>query len=222
MSLAVRDVTHRYEPGGSPVLDDISFTFPAGRSIAIVGPSGSGKTTLLTILGLLIAPTSGAVELDGAPLARRGGRRARLRADIFGWVFQTVNVLARRSVEDNAMLGLLARGTDRERARVEASAALERVGLGSFASRAARSLSGGELQRLCIARALAVRPRFLLADEPTGQLDHATSDAVIEALLMGRDPGTTVVIVTHDLHVASQCDLTLSISDGRLQLGHDV
>ena len=164
---------------------------------------------------------NGEVLIDGRSLEGQGGQRSRLRAELFGWVFQTVNVLSRRPVEDNAMLGLLAQGVEREKAHREALRALDRVGLSTFASRPARSLSGGELQRLCIARALAVRPRYLLADEPTGQLDKTTSASVIDALQMGRDGDTTVVIVTHDMQVAARCDLTLSISDGRLQIGHD-
>ncbi|GAB4338742.1 MAG: hypothetical protein Kow0010_27080 [Dehalococcoidia bacterium] len=146
----------------------------------------------------------------------------RLRAQLFGWVFQTVNVLGRRSAKDNAMLGLLARGADRASAETAARDALGRVGLSGFESRLACSLSGGELQRLCIARALATRPRYLLADEPTGQLDRATTEEVTEALLSRPDPQSTIIVVTHDLRVAARCDLVLGIRDGRIMIGADI
>jgi ABC-type lipoprotein export system ATPase subunit len=138
---------------------------------------------------------------------------------MYGWVFQTVNVLSGRTVEDNAMLGLLARGVPEEEARDAATVALATVGLREFGQRTANSLSGGELQRLCIARAVASGPRFLLADEPTGQLDRATTDRVTRALIGGRPKGTTLIMVTHDPRVAAQCDLTLALQDGQLSIG---
>jgi ABC-type lipoprotein export system ATPase subunit len=185
--------------------------------VAVVGPSGSGKTTLLAIAGLLTRPSEGEVLIDGAPIAT--GRTADVRTRLFAWVFQTVNVLSARTVQDNAMLGLLARGVAEGEAREEASAALSMVGLGDLRGRTANSLSGGELQRLCIARAIAARPRFLLADEPTGQLDRATTERVTRALIEGRPAGTTLLVVTHDARVASQCDLTLALQDGQLSIG---
>jgi ABC-type lipoprotein export system ATPase subunit len=217
VSLELRDVTHRYAPGAAPVLRELSFVFPADHSIAVVGPSGSGKTTLLAIAGLLTRPSEGEVLIDGTPVA--GSQAAALRTRLFAWVFQTVNVLSARSVEDNAMLGLLARGTGEGEARKEAGAALATVGLGELAGRSANSLSGGELQRLCIARAIAARPRFLLADEPTGQLDRATTERVTRALIEGRPAGTTLLVVTHDARVAAQCDLVLALQDGQLSIG---
>ena len=217
MSLALRDVTHRYAPGGPPVLRELSFVFPADHSVAVVGPSGSGKTTLLAIAGLLTRPSEGEVLIDGAAVT--AGRAAELRTRLFAWVFQTVNVLSARTVEDNAMLGLLARGVGEGEAREEAQGALATVGLGELGGRTANSLSGGELQRLCIARAIAARPRFLLADEPTGQLDRATTERVTRALIEGRPAGTTLLVVTHDARVAAQCDLTLALQDGQLSIG---
>lgn len=217
MGLEIWKVTHSYGRIGAPVLRELSFVFPEACSVAVVGPSGSGKTTLLAIAGLLTAPSEGEVRIDGEPVAR--GQAAELRTRLFGWVFQTVNVLSGRSVEDNAMLSLLARGKARNEARQAARQALETVGLGALGQRRANSLSGGELQRLCIARALATKPRFLLADEPTGQLDRSTTERVTRALIEGRPRRTTLMMVTHDLHVAAQCDLTLALQDGQLSIG---
>lgn len=217
MGLEIWKVTHNYSRIGAPVLRDLSFVFPKDCSVAVVGPSGSGKTTLLAIAGLLTAPSQGEVRIDGEPVGR--GQAAELRTRLFGWVFQTVNVLSGRSVEDNAMLSLLARGKARNEARQAAQQALETVGLGALGERRASSLSGGELQRLCIARALATKPRFLLADEPTGQLDRSTTEQVTQALIEGRPRGTTLVMVTHDLLVSAQCDLILTLQDGQLSIG---
>jgi ABC-type lipoprotein export system ATPase subunit len=203
MSLELRQVTHRYPGGNAPVLRDVSYTFPPNGSIAIVGP--------------LTRPAEGAVLIDGQPVTQRDA--AELRTRLFAWVFQTVNVLNARTVTENAMLGLLARGVRRRNARALATEALATVGLGDFGDRTAHSLSGGELQRLCIARAIAAQPRFLLADEPTGQLDRATTDRVTRALIDGRPAGTTLIVVTHDHHVAQQCDRTLTIRDGVLLPG---
>ena len=218
MSLALTGVTHVYPGAGTPVLRDISFTIEPGTVQAIVGPSGSGKTTLLTILGLLIRPTQGDILLDGRPVPRGAGARAALRAERYGWVFQTVNVLNRRSVVDNASLGLLAKGAPLSDAREAALGALAAVGLGAMAERPAHSLSGGELQRLCIARAIAAQSRFLLADEPTGQLDRTTTAEVLDAIIGVRRPETAIVIVTHDPTVAARCDQVWELEDGRIGL----
>jgi ABC-type lipoprotein export system ATPase subunit len=201
------------------VLRDLSFVFPEDHSTAVVGPSGSGKTTLLAITGLLTRPTAGQVAIDGEVVATGGRRAAELRTDMFAWVFQTVNVLSNRGVADNAMLGLLARGLGQPEAEGAAVAALEVVGLAGMEGRRAASLSGGELQRLCIARAIAARPRFLLADEPTGQLDRAATEQVTHALIVGRPRGTTLIVVTHDPRVARQCDLVVALQDGQLSIG---
>ncbi len=215
-SLALRDVTHRYGEGGPPVLRDVTLSIEAGQTVALMGPSGSGKTTLLTILGLLTAPSSGVVELDGEPAPKAGPALARIRAERFGWVFQTANALPRRTALDNAALGLLVRGQPRNVARQQALPALEAVGVAHLAQKEARQLSGGELQRVCIARALAARPSFILADEPTGQLDHATTLDVTAALLRNRPAGTAVILATHDAEVARQCNRLVRVIDGHI------
>ncbi len=216
MSLALHDVSHQYTAGGPWILRDVSKAIEPGSTLAIAGPSGSGKTTLLAILGLLLSPTKGEITLDGEALPRAGAALSFLRSELFGWVFQTVNVLPGRPAIENAALACLARGMTRADASARALSALQSVGLGSMADRPARTLSGGELQRLCIARAIAARSRFLLADEPTGQLDRSTSDEVIDALLRSRPPETALLLVTHDPLVAARCDSIVTILDGRV------
>ncbi len=217
MSLELIHVSHSYGAGRPVVVRGVSLAIAAGESVALMGASGSGKTTLLAILGLLTKPTAGHIYLDGDPIAADGRSADSLRSSCFAWVFQSANALGRRSALDNAALGLLTRGSGQREAAIVAREALEAVGVGHLAGREARSLSGGELQRVCIARALAVRPRFLFADEPTGQLDHATTVGVVEALLDNRPPGTAVVVATHDAEVAGRCGRILRIIDGRLE-----
>jgi len=213
MSLTAEGIGHAYRPG-QWVLSEVSLDVQAGESVALLGPSGSGKTTLLSILGLLQTPTHGRVLIDGE--ARSARQAGRLRAELFAWVFQTVNTLRRRTALDNAAVGLLARGVGREESNRLAAEALAAVGLGEMGAVPVERLSGGELQRVCIARAVAARPRFLLADEPTGQLDRSTSDRVLEALWAARLPETALVIATHDLDAASRCDRVVQLVDGHV------
>jgi len=211
--LRLHSISHRY--GGGPiVLDDINLAIAPGESVALTGPSGSGKTTLLSIMGLLTVPKGGTVFLDDGTIPTRGPVRDRLRADAYAWVFQTVNVLGHRTARDNAALGLLARGVPRAEASRRAEDALEAVGLAGHVAARVVDLSGGELQRVCIARAVASAPRFVLADEPTGQLDHATSENALDALWSARHPDTSLVIATHDPSVARRCDRVVSLVDG--------
>lgn len=217
MSLAVVEVGHRYSSRGGAVLAGVTLTIAPGESVALMGPSGSGKTTLLGILGLLFAPSEGTVLFDGSPVP--GRRRTALRAGSFAWVFQGTNVIPRRTALDNAALGLLARGASRAEAEEAAGEALAVVGVGHLWAKPANTLSGGELQRVCVARAIAARPRFILADEPTGQLDHANTEGVIEALVANRPPGSAVVIATHDPEVAAYCDRIVRLRDGRVVEG---
>ena len=217
MSLELIRVSHSYGPGRPAVVRDVSLAIASGETVALMGTSGSGKTTLLTILGLLIRPTLGHVYLDGDPISASHRDADPLRSSCFAWVFQSGNALGRRTALDNAALGLLTRGRTVREAATVAMEALDAVGLGHLAAREARSLSGGELQRVCIARALAVRPRFLFADEPTGQLDHTTTLEVVTALLDNRPRGTAVLIATYQAEVAARCGRVLRIIDGRLE-----
>lgn len=214
-ALCLDGVSHRY--GAGPlVLDGVNVGITPGESVALMGPSGSGKTTLLSVMGLLTTPTAGSLMIDGGPVARRGRRRDKVRAEWFSWVFQTVNVLGLRTARDNAALGLIARGVPRREANRSADEALSAVGLADRAMDRVVELSGGELQRVCIARAVASIPRFVLADEPTGQLDHATSLQVLDALWAAKRPETALVIATHDPMAARYCDRVIRLIDGRI------
>jgi len=205
--LTVRDLVFSH-PGSPPVLRGVNLEATAGESIAIVGPSGSGKTTLLALIGGLLHPKSGAIGLtknglgDVEPVRREAS-----------WVLQTVNILADRTVADNVALGACADGVSRRQALTLAAAALRTVGLDGYGPRAVRTLSGGEVQRVVIARAVIGRRKVLLADEPTGQLDHDTSTTVTDALLSAaRD--RILVVVTHDAEVAARCSRTYHLQSG--------
>lgn len=215
MPLTLRTVSHRYAAHLPWVVRGIDLEIADGESVALMGPSGSGKTTLLSILGLLTHPAEGEVLLDGEPITNSRAA-ASLRTTQFSWVFQTANALLRRSAVENAALQLLARGANPESARRTATIGLERVGVGHLKERPARLLSGGELQRVCIARALAAAPRFILADEPTGQLDHATTLEVGSALIEHRPIGTSVILATHDPEVAARCERIVRLVDGAI------
>jgi ABC-type lipoprotein export system ATPase subunit len=212
MPLTLRAVSHRYRADLPWVVRGVDLEVGDGESVALMGPSGSGKTTVLSILGLLTHPAEGEVLLGGRSVGR--GEASELRTREFSWVFQTANALLRRSALDNAALQLLARGAEPASARKTATVELERVGVGHLAGRAARLLSGGELQRVCVARALAAAPRWILADEPTGQLDRATTMEVASALIEQRPVGTAVIIATHDPEVAARCGRVIRLIDG--------
>lgn len=215
MSLSVEGVSHHYD--SRRVLDDVSLVVEIGEAVAITGPSGSGKTTLLGIAGLLMRPTSGSITIDGHPVPDSSRQRDRLRASKLGWVFQTTNVVGRRSTLDNVALGLLAHGADRSVARRRAAELLDGFGLGARASAPASSLSGGEVQRLCIARALASPARYLLADEPTGNLDRSSTLSVVEALNQASGHDVGLIVATHDPLIAAGCQRVLELVDGRLR-----
>ncbi len=215
MRLEAVSVSHSYD-GRRLVLDGVDLAVESGETVALMGPSGSGKTTLLSILGLLLEPTSGSIRLDDETIPGSQGGRSEIRTRDMAWVFQTVNVIGHRNALDNAALGLLARGVDRESATSMALSALAEVGMGGFADTRVTELSGGELQRVCIARALAVNPGFMFADEPTGQLDRSTSEQVLGALIGARPEETALIVATHDQAVADRCSRTIRIVDGRL------
>ena len=213
--LRLEGVSHRYR-SGPMVLEGIDLEVAAGERVAFVGPSGSGKTTLLSIIGLLTVPTTGSILLDGEPVPRAGRQRFQMRSRSFSWVFQTVNVLGRRTAIDNAALGLVARGVSRQSANQAAVKALMAVWLGDRSDERVANLSGGELQRVCIARAVAVPSTIVLADEPTGQLDHATSVRVLDAMRESLRTEATLIIATHDPTVVLLCSRIFEIVDGRL------
>ncbi|MBL8460478.1 ABC transporter ATP-binding protein [Zoogloea sp.] len=201
------------------ILDDVSFRILAGEAVAIVGASGSGKSTLLGLLAGLDEPSGGGVHIRGQDLfALDEDGRAALRGACVGFVFQSFQLLPALTALENVMLPLELAG--RGDARKEAELWLERVGLGARMGHYPRQLSGGEQQRVAVARAFAPRPALVLADEPTGNLDVATGDAVIELMFsLNREAGTTLVLVTHDNALAARCGRTLRLSAGRLVEG---
>ncbi len=222
-ALAVSGLGKRVTLPGSEltILDGVDFSIAAGDSVAIVGASGSGKSTLLSLMAGLDSPTSGSVVLDGAPLsALDEDGRARVRGEKVGFVFQSFQLLPSLTALENVMLPLELRG-DAD-AEAPARAILSTVGLGERLGHYPRQLSGGEQQRVAVARAFVTRPSLLFADEPTGNLDTATGQAIIELLFaLNSEAGTTLVLVTHDEHLASRCHRTLRLDGGRL-VGDDV
>jgi putative ABC transport system ATP-binding protein len=207
----------RVYPGPPPVaaLRDCDLVVPAGQMVTVVGPSGSGKSTLLNVLGLLDRPTSGVYRLCGVDTAGLGEvARSGIRGAWIGFVFQSFHLLAQRTATENVAMGLLYSGVG-ERARLaRAAEVLDRVGLGARASAPPSELSGGERQRVAIARALVREPALLLCDEPTGNLDQATAEAVLELIGALHAEGQTVVMITHDRQVAQRGQRTLFIRDG--------
>ena len=204
--------------GGEPltILQDISFSVMPGETVAIVGASGSGKSTLLGLLAGLDEPSSGEVRLDGETLnALSEDQRARLRGRLLGFVFQSFQLLPSLTAVENVMLPLELAGVDKgsELAR----AWLERVGLAYRLQHYPKHLSGGEQQRVALARAFAPNPRLVLADEPTGNLDAATGQQIIELMFdLNARQGTTLLLVTHDEAIAARCGRILRIQSGRL------
>lgn len=198
------------------ILHDIDFTLSERESVAIVGASGSGKSTLLSIIAGLDTPSRGTVRLAGIDLFKLDeDARAAARARWLGFVFQSFQLLANLTALENVMLPLELQG--RRDARDQAHEMLVRVGLVERLGHYPRLLSGGEQQRVALARAFVVRPSVLLADEPTGSLDFATGERVIDLMFeMNREAGTTLVLVTHDRGIAARCDRQLRIEAGRI------
>jgi len=198
------------------ILHDMSFTLAPRESVAIVGASGSGKSTLLSIIAGLDVPSSGTVRLGGIDLFKLDeDQRAAVRAKRLGFVFQSFQLLANLTALENVMLPLELLG--RRDARAMARDMLGRVGLGERLSHYPKVLSGGEQQRVALARAFVVDPKVLLADEPTGSLDHATGEKVMQLMFdMNREAGTTLVLVTHDREISVRCERQLRIDAGRI------
>jgi putative ABC transport system ATP-binding protein len=214
----VEGLTRTY-PGPPQVaaLQPCTFTINRGDYLAITGPSGSGKTTLLSLLGLLDTPTKGVYELDGVNVAQLSDKqRAGIRARRIGFVFQAFHLVGYRSVIDNVELGLLYHGLTRRDRRTRALKVIEHVGLTSRQHGLCSELSGGEKQRVAIARTLIREPSLVLCDEPTGNLDTATSEQVLELIELLHDDGLTVVIITHDPTIAARAQRNLTIRDGHV------
>ena len=198
-------------------LRDVDFVVEECDLIAVVGRSGSGKTTLLNIAGLLETFDTGTYLLDGEDVSRLSDHaRSKLRGEKIGFVFQGFNLIPELSVLDNVDVPLRYRGMKASERKERVHAMLETVGLGGRARHLPAQLSGGQQQRVAIARAMVGEPRFLLADEPTGNLDSETAEGVIELLTAMHTRGTTIIIVTHDRGVAERASRVIEIADGRV------
>lgn len=219
--IAVEHVTKQVSDstGVLTILHDIHFGLLERESVAIVGASGSGKSTLLSIMAGLDVPTTGTVRVSGTDIFKLDeDQRAAVRAKRLGFVFQSFQLLGNLNALENVMLPLELQG--RNDARALARDMLERVGLGQRLSHYPKVLSGGEQQRVALARAFVVKPSVLLADEPTGSLDFATGEKVMELIFeLNREAGTTLVLVTHDTGLASRCDRQIRIEAGRIAMG---
>ena len=203
-----------------PVLKNVSIQVAEGEYVAIMGPSGSGKTTLMNIIGCLDRCTEGTYELDGADISRISENElSEVRLKKIGFVFQTFELLPGETAIENVALPLVYAGVpkaEREKAAVEA---LTKVGLGERVNFKPNQLSGGQKQRVAIARALINHPRILLADEPTGALDQKSGKQVMELFEELNKEGVTIVMITHDAHVASKAKRVIHIIDGMIQEG---
>lgn len=225
--IVARNLSQRYPRAGGEapltVLDDVSISVETGEIVSILGPSGSGKTTLLGLLAGLDLSSEGSVTLAGADLSRLDeDARAALRADSIGFVFQSFQLIPTLTALENVLVPLellpVHRAMDRATAEARAHSLLERVGLASRLHHYPAQLSGGEQQRVGIARAFANEPRVLFADEPTGNLDGETGSGVVELLLdLNREQGTTLVIVTHDTELAQQTNRIITLKNGRIE-----
>ncbi|GAA5162227.1 ABC transporter ATP-binding protein [Pseudonocardia eucalypti] len=215
--LELQQVTKIYRTGTVTLraLDAVSLTITDGEMVAIMGPSGSGKSTLMNILGCLDVPTEGRYLLDGVDVSGMSDDElARIRGHKIGFVFQSFNLIPRTNAVRNVELPLLYTGA-RQRRQL-AQRALARVGLADREKHQPTELSGGQQQRVAIARALVTNPTLLLADEPTGNLDTATSNEIMRLLVEFNDSGRTVVIITHDEEVAAFAERVIRLRDGRV------
>ena len=214
--VSLRNVTRAFA-GGVLALRDVSLEIGRGELVAIVGPSGSGKSTMLNIIGTLDRASAGEVEIDGLNVADLRDRDlSALRARRIGFVFQHFHLSPGVSALDNVADGLLYTGVGLRERRERAEAALQQVGLSHRLTHRPHQLSGGEKQRTAIARALVRRPVLLLADEPTGALDTASGEGVLQLLLGLHREGTAVVVITHDRELASRFDRQAVMRDGQL------
>ena len=208
------------QPTETEVLHDIDLEVDRGEFVALIGPSGSGKSTLLNIVGLLDRPTSGRLTIKGQDTAVLGDTElTHLRGHTIGFIFQSHLLISAFTAKENVMMPLLVdRGFPSPEIEAQASRLLDQVGLAKFANHLASNMSGGQQQRVAVARALAMNPDLVLADEPTGNLDTKSSEAVFGLMReVNRAVGTSFLLVTHNLDLARRCDRIIEVVDGRIQ-----
>ncbi len=220
-AISVRDVTKTYDTGAAAVfaLDNVNFDAAGGEVVFLMGPSGSGKTTLLSIMGCILRPTSGAVNIGGRDISGLKERQLpRVRLQHIGFIFQGFNLFPALTVRENVELALDLKGVRGRTARKRADELLDRVGLKEKSGALPSNLSGGQKQRVAIARALAGDPEIILADEPTAALDSTSGRAVLELMReLAHEKGRAVVIVTHDSRALAYADRIVHIEDGRIK-----
>jgi len=207
-----------YKPDGSVLvsaLRGVDLDVPAGQSLAIMGPSGSGKSTLMNIIGCLDQPTSGSISIAGQDVSSLNDAELSLvRGKQIGFVFQSFNLIPQLTIEQNVEVPLFYRRVRAPQRRIEATAILDRVGLGDRIGHKPSELSGGQQQRAAIARALVTNPSILLADEPTGNLDSKTGNDILQLFDEMNADGLTIMVVTHDEEVGKRCNRTIQLLDG--------
>ena len=217
--IELKDILKEYKMGDQKTiaLDNISFSISSGEMVALIGSSGSGKSTATQIIGLLDRPTSGEYKLSGQEVSKLSrDERATTRNQKIGFVFQSFFLLPKLLAWENVGLPLMYRDIPVSEIKQRALEELERVGLSDRAYHTPNQLSGGQQQRVAIARALVTNPEILLADEPTGALDSKTGDLIMQLLLDCNKQGYTMIIVTHDLEIAKQCQRVIQLSDGHI------
>ncbi|MEJ2172289.1 MAG: ABC transporter ATP-binding protein [Woeseiaceae bacterium] len=218
--LSLKDVVKTYEMGEEKVhaLSGVSLNIQRNEYVAIMGPSGSGKSTLMNIIGCLDVPTSGSYSLDGEMVAAKSeGELAEIRNRLIGFVFQTFNLIPRADIFHNVELPLVYGGMPKAERRERAEMAIEQVGLADRMQHKPNELSGGQRQRVAIARALVFNPSIILADEPTGNLDSRTGDEIMAMFDELHSAGQTIILVTHEDHIASHAGRTIRLRDGKIE-----
>jgi len=220
MSISCSELTKVYEGGkaGWPALRGVTFNIKIGEFVAVTGPSGCGKSTLLNIIGLLDEPSGGGYSLNGRDIFTLSDmERSETRRDEIGFVFQSFNLLNRLSSVENVSLPMMYAGASSAEMRERATGLLRKVGLHGKEKKIPLELSGGERQRVAIARALANSPKIILADEPTGNLDSASSKEIMQMLVDLNTEGITIIMVTHDKELAARAGRNIRMRDGRLE-----
>ena len=212
--------TYRTDTVETHALREFSLTVDEGEFVSVTGPSGSGKTTFLNIAGMLEELTSGSYELDGRDISKLNDKdRSKVRNEKIGFIFQSFNLIPELDIFDNVDVPLRYRGFNASERSRRIQQSLEMVGLASRMKHYPAQLSGGQQQRVAIARALAGEPRFLLADEPTGNLDTHMADSVLDLLTEINESGTTIIMVTHELSLADRAKRNIFVRDGQVSDG---